>query len=194
MREGPAPTLVTFTADHLAAVLPWFDHPEVRRRLGGREWPRRELRLLTAPDPTPFRGRTVLRVHSWLAVDGAGLPVGKIGGDVYDRWTVFDPSGANGGAVVATEPGPALGLAYVVDPARWGQGWGRRMLQAVVAHRETADVVLFTAGIDDDNLPSRRCAAAAGFRLRDPVPDAEGTVYYQRRRAWDHRDMAEETR
>ncbi len=170
--------LAPFTAELLPAVQPWFEHPEVRRRLGGPEWPARELRLMARPHPEEFRGRIALRSHSWVAFDPDGRPVGKIGGDVYDRWTRYDGSDPDRPVVTAVEPGPALGLALVVDPTRWGQGHGRAMLAAAVAHPDVADVVLVALGIDEDNVPSRRCAEAAGFGTDDPAPDWEGTVYY----------------
>jgi RimJ/RimL family protein N-acetyltransferase len=128
--------------------------------------------------PEEFRGRTALRTHSWVAIDVDGRPVGKVGGDVYDRWNRYDGSDADHPVVTAVEPGPALGLALVVDPTRWGQGYGVAMLRTVLRHPDVADVVLVALGIDEDNHRSRRCAEAAGFRPEDPVPDWEGTVYY----------------
>lgn len=176
-------TLRPFTAAILPRVQPWFGHPEVCRRLGGPDWPARELRLPATSPGEQYRGRTVLRVHSWVAVDEAGTPLAKIGGDVYDRWTRWDGSRPDRPVVTAVEPGPAMGLAYVVDPARWGQGIGRAVLGAAVEHTDVTDVRVFTAGIDSDNHASRRCAAAAGFTVDWPAPDWEDTVYYLLRRA-----------
>lgn len=45
-RHAQRITLIPFVEDLLASVQPWFRHPEVRRRLGGPDWPARELRLL----------------------------------------------------------------------------------------------------------------------------------------------------
>ena len=175
----PAVRLVPFSPVHLPAILPWFDHPEVRRRLGGRSWPERELALRTAPRGEEFRGRGVLRAHTFVALDVDGRPVAQIGGDVYDRWTTWDPVGER---VSATRPGRTMGSAYVVDPAHWGRGYGRRTIAALVAAAETADVQRFVLGIDADNAASLRAAAAAGFQPLDPEPDAEGTVYVARER------------
>lgn len=175
--------LVRLTAELLPAVQPWFEHPEVRRRLGGPEWPARELRPVVSRPGEEHRGREVLRSHSWVAMDAAGVPVGKIGGEVYGRWTRYDGSRPGEDPVVsAVEAGPAMGLAYVVDPARWRQRIGRAMLCAVVGHPAVADVRVFAAGIDADNDASRRCAAAAGFTPDVDEPDWEGTVYHLLRR------------
>ena len=171
-----------FTAESLPLVQPWFRHPEVDRRLGGPEWPARELRLMREKPGGEFRGRRVLRTHSWLLVEEDGAPVAKIGGDVYDRWTRYLGEGPDGPVTDGSEPGPAMGLAYVVDPDRWLQGYGRAALLAVVACPDVADVRLFVAGIDADNPASSRCARSAGLVPDDPEPDWEGTVYHLLRR------------
>lgn len=100
-----------FTEELLPVVQPWFGHPEVRRRLGGPEWPARELRLQATVLGEDYRGCVVLRAHSWVALDGVGDPVAKIGGDVYDRWSRYDGSRPDQPVVTAIEPGPAMGLA-----------------------------------------------------------------------------------
>jgi RimJ/RimL family protein N-acetyltransferase len=166
--------LVPFTPELLPAVQPWFEHPEVRRRLGGPDWPVRELALRTAARDETFRGRTVLRAHSFVALDDDGTAVAHVGGDVYDRWAVWDPAREE---VLAVHPGRAMGAAYVVDPGLWGRGVGRAALRALVAAPEVADVVQFVLGIDEDNAPSRAAAAAAGFTPLSEEPDAEGMVF-----------------
>jgi RimJ/RimL family protein N-acetyltransferase len=129
-----------------------------------------------------FRGRLVLRTHSWIALDPGGTPLAKIGGDVYDRWTRYDGSQPMKPVIDRAEPGPAMGLAYVVDPHLWGHGIGRAVIRAAVDHPDVADVRLFAAGIDTANESSRRCAAAAGFYPDIDEPDWEDTVYYLLRR------------
>ncbi len=175
-------TLVRFTEDLLAMVQPWFQYPEVRRRLGGPDWPARELELAETNPGERFRGRRVLRVHSWVALDLTGAPVAKIGGDIYDRWTRYDGSNPEHPVVGSVEPGPAMGLAYVVAPDYWRQGFGTATLRAAVQHPDVADVRLFAAGIDADNTVSLRCASAAGFAPEVTEPDWEDTIYFLLRR------------
>jgi len=174
--------LVPFTAELLPAVRPWFLHPEVRRWLGGPDWPERELALVESNPGTEFGGQLTLRTHSWVMLDDAGIPVAKVGGDVYDRWT--SNAGERDGEPIGlgTIEETTMGLAYVVDPKRWGQGFGTAALRAVIAHPATTDVELFVAGIDSGNVASGRCAQAAGFRIFDPTPDFEDTVYHVYRR------------
>ncbi len=174
--------LVPFTEAALSVVQPWFRHPEVDRRLGGPEWPARELRLLNEKPGGDFRGRRVLRTHSWLVLDADEVPVGKIGGDVYDRWTRYLGETPDGPIIDGWEPGPAMGLAYVVEPGRWGRGFGTAALRAVTSSPEVADVRLFVAGIDADNTASSLCARSAGLVPDDPEPDWEGTVHHILRR------------
>jgi RimJ/RimL family protein N-acetyltransferase len=182
VRPTPSVSLVPFTAEWLPAVQPWFTHPEVRHRLGGPDWPARELRLRSRLDPTEYRGKLPLRAHSWVALDEHGAAVAHIGGEVYDRWNRYDGSDPGRPRVTRVEPGPAMGLAYVVDPARWRRGHGRAALLAAVAAPAVADVRLFALGIDEDNEASRRCADSAGFAADDRTPDWEGTVYHLLRR------------
>jgi RimJ/RimL family protein N-acetyltransferase len=181
MSASPAVTLAPYTVDRLPAVRPWFTDPEVRRRLGGPDWPERELQLMNQGLGETFRGRRVLRTHSWVALDAAGEVVAHLGGEVYDRWCRYDET-PDGPVVSDVEPGPAMGLAYVVDPGRWRRGFGRAALRAAVAAPEVADVAVFALGIETDNTASRRCAESAGFRADDAGPDWEDIVHHVLRR------------
>jgi RimJ/RimL family protein N-acetyltransferase len=166
--------LVPFEPELLLRVLPWFDHPVVQRRLGGRSWPERELALRNAARGEQFRGRTVLRAHSFVALDPGGAPVAQIGGDVYDRWTQWDPAA---GRVIRTDQRRTMGAAYVVDPARWRRGYGTATLRALTTATALADVEQFVLGIEPDNTASLRTAAAAGFCPLTTEPDAEAMLY-----------------
>ncbi|MCZ2836827.1 GNAT family N-acetyltransferase [Modestobacter sp. VKM Ac-2985] len=170
----PTPRLVPFEPELLPRVLPWFDHPVVRRRLGGRSWPERELALRTAARGEEFRGRTVLRAHSCVALDADGDPVALIGGDVYDRWTQWDPATNR---VTAVDERRTMGAAYVVDPARWRRGYGAATLRALGTADALADVEQFVLGIEPDNTASLRTATAVGFDPLTTEPDAEDLVY-----------------
>jgi RimJ/RimL family protein N-acetyltransferase len=180
--DSPTVTLVPFTESLLPAVQPWFEHPLVRHWLSGPEGPARELRLRESEAQGEYRGRIVLRVHSWVVLDAADEPVAKVGGDVYDRWTRFDGSRPDRPVINASEPGPAMGLAYVVRPDLWRRGFGVAALRAAVAHPSVADVRIFFLGIDADNEASRRCAASAGFAPDIEEPDWEDTVFHLLRR------------
>ncbi len=174
MAVPPTIRLVPFEPELLLRVLPWFDHPEVQRRLGGRSWPERELALRATTWTDEIRGRRVLRAHTFVALDADERPVAQIGGDVYDRWTTWDPQAEQ---VLAEDPRRTMGAAYVVDPARTGHGFGRAALAAFVAAPETADVEQFVLGIEPDNAASLGVARSAGFRPLTTEPDAEDMVY-----------------
>ena len=171
---APSVQLVPFSPAYLPVVLPWFDHPEVRHRLGGRDWPERELALRVAGPGEEFRGRRVLRGQTFVALDADDRPVAQIGGDVYDRWTIWDPGTER---VTAVDRRLTMGAAFVVDPVQWGLGYGRATLRALIDTRETSDVEQFVLGIDADNTASLRAASAAGFVPLTTEPDAEDTVY-----------------
>jgi RimJ/RimL family protein N-acetyltransferase len=180
--RGMVVSLVPYTEQWLPAVQPWFTHPEVRRWLGGPDWPEQELRLAGNGMGEMFRGRRVLRSHSWVALDASGDAVAHLGGEVYDRWCRYDET-PDGPVISDVEPGPAMGLAYVVDPGRWRRGFGRAALLAAVAAPEVSDVVVFAAGIEPGNVASRRCAESAGFRPDRPEPDWEDIIHHVRRRS-----------
>jgi RimJ/RimL family protein N-acetyltransferase len=177
-----AVVLRPFTPELLGAVQPWFHDPEVQRWLGGPEWPARGLEMREDPGYGEFfRGRVVLRAHTWLAFDDAGTAVAYIGGEVYDRWCRYS-EGPDGPTIDAVEPGPAMGFAYVVDPSRWRQGFGAATLRAMMSAPEMSDVVLFSAGIEPGNVASACCAMAAGLLPDSAEPDWEDMVHYLRRR------------
>ncbi|MGA5305696.1 GNAT family N-acetyltransferase [Nucisporomicrobium flavum] len=155
--------LVEPTPAMVAAALPWFDHPQVQRYLGGRDWLPTALAVAARGGGEVFRGNLVVRCHAWFGVDKAG-EVGFVGGDVY-----ADGRGMR-----------SMGLGFVVDPRRWREGRGRALLRAATTAPEVADVDEFFCGIEPDNTASRTCCAAAGF-----VPDRdltdEGFLYYRLR-------------
>jgi RimJ/RimL family protein N-acetyltransferase len=175
---GPRLTLRPITKAGAYEIEHWFDDPEVDRRLGGRFWIHRAVRLLADPPGGEFRGRLVLRGHGWLADDPGGVPVAYLGGEVYDRWVRYHGEGE---PLTGEVRAVTMGLGYVVDPARRRQGYGRAAIEALLAHPDLADVGLFVCGIDADNVASRRCAESAGFHLTDPEPDFEDILYYQRK-------------
>ncbi|MEV4708836.1 GNAT family protein [Actinoplanes sp. NPDC049316] len=156
--------LVEPTPAMVASALPWFDHPQVQRYLGGRDWLPRVLSVAARGGGEVFRGHLVLRCHAWFGVDAAG-EVGFIGGDVY-----ADGHGLR-----------SMGLAFVVDPRRWREGRGRALLRAATTASEVSDVDEFFCGVQPDNVASRSCCAAAGFVPDDGVT-SEGLLYYRLRR------------
>jgi len=71
-----------FTAGDLDVVAPWFDDPDTRRWLGGREWPANLIRLIADP-PTVHRGSSVRERAGWLAIL-AGEPVALADTEIYE--------------------------------------------------------------------------------------------------------------
>lgn len=157
--------LVPPTPAMVESALPWFDHPQVQRYLGGRDWLPRMLQIVARGGGEVFRGHLVLRCHAWFGVDAAG-EVGFVGGDVY-----ADGDGRR-----------SMGLAFVVDPRRWREGRGSALVRAVTSAPETADVGEFFCGVEVDNRQAHATCRAAGFAPDRGVTD-EGFVYHRLRRA-----------
>lgn len=163
--------LEPFTYDQLHLAEPWFDNAETQQWLGGPSWLRQMLELADQPFGE-FRGAIETGWYRWLAWDGDAV-VGYIDCGTYDRWTTWD-----GHRVVATNPVPSGGIAYVVAPALRRQGYGSAMITALLTVPELAHIELFAAGIEPANAASVGCLLKAGFRPLDAKPDWEGIVYY----------------
>src|SRR4051794_6112866 len=141
-------SLRPLTAPAASEIEHWFDHPEVQLRLGGRFWVHRELRLINERPGTTFRGMRVLRSLGWVALDAMQAPIAFIGGDVYDRWVRYHGQGPHDAIISDEINARTMGLVYVVDPARWRQGYGRAAISTMLEHPDLADVELFFCGID----------------------------------------------
>ncbi len=180
MTEPNRLTFRPLTAAGAHQIEHWFEHPETRHWLGGPAWIRREVRLVPQRVGEEYQGMTTLRSYGWVVDDSAGVPIAYLACSVQDRWLRQD--GPDAGPVELIDPRRAASLMYAVDPQRWGRGFGRALLEAVIARPELTDVEAFYCGIDSDNTASRRCAVAAGFTLMSSEPDAENTLYFRRER------------
>jgi RimJ/RimL family protein N-acetyltransferase len=144
-----------FTAGDLDIVTPWFDDPETKRWLGGREWPENLLRLIADP-PTAHRGNSVRERAGWIAVL-AGEPVALADTEIYD-----DASAA---------------IAFVVAPQHRRHGVATGTLQALAtALAASHGVERLVGGVEQHNDASLRCVRAAGFVPVADTPDDEGFI------------------
>ena len=164
-----------FQRRELGLVEPWFSDPEAQRWLGGPDWPYVMLDLADQP-LGEFRGARETGRFRWLAWAGE-TPVGYIDCGTFDRWTTWD-----GEKVTESIDVPSGGLALTVAPACRRKGYGRQMLNAVCEVPEMADIKLFGAGVDPENVPCVACLKSAGFTQWDPESDFEGMVYFLRSR------------
>ena len=154
--------LVPFGPDDVSRIEPWFDDAETQRWLGGRDWIRREPELLTKTIGDEYRGKVVTDRKMWLGLDETGEPVSFTDGETYDRYAAWDGSDRDQPVVSDVVDVPSMGLVLVVDPTRRRRGYGSATLRAVMAQPATADIRLFTAGIEADNVASIACARRAG--------------------------------
>ncbi len=99
---------------------------------------------------------------------------------VHDRWVTWE-GGAGGRGEIASIPGPAAAITYVVDPTLRRRGYGQALIQALLDLDELAHLRVFATGVEPDNTASIRCITGAGFRPIDATPDWEGIVYYYAR-------------
>jgi RimJ/RimL family protein N-acetyltransferase len=177
------------TRRDLAAITPWFEDPDTRRFLGGPQWPAAMLTHGDRSVGTTFRGARQTGAHRYVAL-AAGVPVGYIDCGTFDRCTVYGGEGPNGPIILDTIEAVTGSIAFVIDPARRRQRLATGMILALTHHPDLTAVELFEAGVEPENHGSRGALEAAGFRLRSPVPDCEGMLYY---RAWTTRAPASST-
>jgi RimJ/RimL family protein N-acetyltransferase len=165
------------TTDDLTAIAGWFEDPHTRRFLGGPEWPTRMLTHAERAVGTVFRGARRIGAHHYLAI-AESKPAGYVDCGTFDRCSVYGAEGADGPIMLETIDAVTGSIAFVVAPVLRGRGLGRAMIAAMLARLELRDVELFEAGVEPQNIASRRCLEAAGFELRSPEPDFEGMLYY----------------
>ena len=75
-------------------------------------------------------------------------------------------------------------FAIAIDPARRRQGLGRLMTEAILTDARLDGVVQLYAGVETNNLASRRLLESCGFHQLGPE-DTDGFVYYGRDRTSD---------
>lgn len=114
-------------------------------------------RRLSYPTPEWFAFVNTPNNYAWLIYDG-DLPVGYI---------QFGLEGKDRAA-----------FAFAVNPELRGQGYGKRILQALVNRSEVSGLRSVDGFVEPDNSASRRCLIAAGFRLVSETPDEEGFLKY----------------
>jgi len=173
-------SLRPFSREDLPAVEAWFRDPHTRRFLGGPEWPAVMLARDGRIVGEAFRGATQTGVYRYLA-HADGHPFGYVDCGTFDRCTVYGGEGPHGPIITEMIDVVTGSIAFAVDPKRRRRGLGRAMIGALPRRPELRQVELFEAGVEPENVASRQCLEAAGFRVRSELPDCEGMLYY---RAW----------
>ncbi len=147
------------TPDHVQEIEAWFDDPQTRRFLGGREWIRRLPTLLRDAPGVEFRGRRVLARHAWV-VHAAENAAALVDVESYDDGTA--------------------GFALVVAPSMRGKGIGRRVLSDLETLGELSAVDAFIGAVEPENQAARHCMSGAQFRIEEQE-DEEGMLRVSRR-------------
>jgi RimJ/RimL family protein N-acetyltransferase len=93
--------------------------------------------------------------RAWLIYEGS-LPVGEIQMDIE----------------------PKANIAYVVNPALRGQGYGKGILRAFLAREDVKGFPQIEAFVEPDNVASIHVLLAVGFVQLREVPDEDGCLKF----------------
>ena len=96
----------------------------------------------------------------------------------YYAWMVLDGAAPVGAAFLQVEPDEPQSFAFLMNPSLRSQGYGRLIVQGLMAQPGAGSVKEWRVGIEADNLASQRCLASIGFVLDDPAEDEEGFLQY----------------
>ncbi len=126
----------------------WHEDLELSRRYGGRDWPRKFLKM-TQQDP---------HRKGWVAWSD-GLRVAYIDLEIVPQECIGH-------------------IGLVVHPALCGKGYGKKALADALQLPAICVLKEIRAGIEQDNTVSIRCFMALGFRQLNEVPDHEGCLNF----------------
>ena len=104
---------------------------------------------------------------------------------------------AVGFIVFGLEDEEPASFMFFVRPDLRHQGYGKRILATALVAPEVADIDVWEAGVEPDNVASRRCLEAIGFtdQGRDPEWSDYLRYVYERssgRRTWDCRHQLDD--
>jgi GNAT superfamily N-acetyltransferase len=98
----------------------------------------------------------------------------------YFAWMALEGDTPVGAVFMQIEPGEPQSFAFLVKPELRSCGYGRRILQQLIARPEVSDAKEWKVGIESDNIASQRCLVSVGFVLESSAKDEEGFLQYSR--------------
>jgi RimJ/RimL family protein N-acetyltransferase len=93
-------------------------------------------------------------------------------------WLIYEDGIVVGQVQLDSYADQTATLGLVVKPQLRGQGYGKRILRALLEREEVAQLLRLEATIEPDNTASLRCFESAGFRQQGTEPDAEGFLHF----------------
>ena len=96
----------------------------------------------------------------------------------YFAWMTLEGDTPVGAAFMQVESGEPQGFAFLVKPVLRSRGYGRLIVQKLMAQPEASTAKEWKVGIESDNIASQRCLASVGFVPESGVADEEGFLQY----------------
>lgn len=98
----------------------------------------------------------------------------------YFAWMALEGDTPVGAVFMENEAGEPQSFAFLVKPELRSGGYGKRILQKLMAQPELSNAEEWKVGIEPDNIASQRCLASVGFVPESGIEDAEGFLQYIR--------------
>jgi GNAT superfamily N-acetyltransferase len=96
----------------------------------------------------------------------------------YFAWMAREGDTPVGAAFMQVEPLEPQGFAFLVKPELRSRGYGRLIVQKLMAQPEASAAKDWKVGIKVGNIASQRCLASVGFMPESGVADEEGFLQY----------------
>jgi RimJ/RimL family protein N-acetyltransferase len=96
----------------------------------------------------------------------------------YFAWMAIEGDTPVGAAFMQVEPSEPQGFAFLVKPELRSRGYGRLIVQKLMAQPEASAATEWKVGIKVGNIASQRCLDSVGFVPESGVADEEGFLQY----------------
>lgn len=93
-------------------------------------------------------------------------------------WLIYEDGSLVGQVQLEPYLEQIASFGLVVKPELRGQGYGKRILRALLERDEMAPYARLEVTIEPDNTASLRCFESAGFRQQEGGPDWEGFLHF----------------
>lgn len=171
--------LQILTPNIITQIEPWFDDPVIQQYIGDKDWIRNAPRRFKQAIGNKFRSSTVIdRIGNVFNINDK--PIGYIETEVYDSLNRVDKV-KDQVEVVHKEELVTAAIVYLVSPESRGKGLSKKMIFKFMHLDRFNNVDIFSAGTEEENVPSMRLLKSLGFIQINQKPDFDNTINWEYR-------------